>query len=194
MSDDTPKPAPPEPAPAPRIIENPMMSWMRGGGTVTSAYEQQLARQKAATEEARRIEDSKRQAAENNPHEAKQYKRVIGGNKHYAGIILEVKHPKDNVVLDYINCELTMGPDEKLILVMACWRCYLRTGEPSNLTIRQGHRHFELDTRRQGELWVNPKNPNDIVTLAGTITMTERATCPVCQMVFVIDNSVVREV
>lgn len=193
MSDEPKTPAPP-PAPTARTVENPMMSWMRGGGTVTSAYEQQLAREKAAAAEARRIEDSKRQAAEQNPHEAKQYKRVLGGNKHYAGIVLEVKHPKDNVVLDYINCELTMGDDGKLILVIACWKCHLRTGRGGNLTIRQGHRHFELDTRRQGELWVNPKNPSDIVTLAGTINLTERTTCPVCQMVFVIDNSVVREV
>lgn len=193
MSDDKPAAPAPAPAPAARIIENPMTAWMRGG-TMTSAYEQQLARQKAAAAEARRIEDSKRVAAEQNPHEAKQYKRVIGGNKHYAGIILEVKHPKDNVVLDYISCELTMGPDEKLVLVMACYRCFMRTGEASNLTIRQGHRHFELDTRRQGELWVNPKNPNEIVTLAGTINLTERVTCPGCGMVFVIDDSVVREV
>lgn len=170
-----------------------MMSWMRGG-TMTSAYEQELARKKHDAEQARKLEDARRQAAEQNPHEAKQYKRVLGGNKHYAGIILEVKHPKDNVVLDYISCELTLGPDEKLVLVMACYRCFMRTGEASNLTIRQGHRHFELDQRRQGELWVNPKNPNEIVTLAGTINLTERVTCPGCNMQFVIDDSVVREV
>jgi hypothetical protein len=169
------------------------MSWMRGG-TRTTAYENQLAQQKLAAAQARALEDERTRKAEDGSDEAKQYKKVIGGNKHYAGIILEVKHPKDNVVLDYIDCELTVGDDEKLILVMACYRCFMRTGEASNLTIRQGHRYFELDQRRQGELWVNPKNPQHIVTLAGTINLTERVTCPGCYMQFVIDDSVVREV
>jgi len=192
MSDE-PKAAPPAvPAPA-RTVEAPLMSWMRGG-TRTTAYENQLAQQKAAAVKARALEAERQRKAEDGSGDAKQYKHVIGGNKHYAGIVLLVKHPKDNVVLDYIDCELTVGDDEKLILVMACYRCYLRTGEPSNLTIRQGHRHFELDQRRSGELWVNPKNPQHIVQIAGTINLTERVTCPGCNMAFVIDDSVVREV
>jgi hypothetical protein len=170
------------------------MSWMRGG-TMTSAYEQQLARQKAEAEKSRQIEDSKRVAAERNPHESKQYKHVIGGNKAYAGIVLEVRHPKDNVVLDYIECELTADAEGYLLLNMACFKCAMR-GVTDQFHFTQKHKRFELDTRRQGELWVNPKNPRHIVTLAGTIHLTEVVTCPNlgCGTRFVIDNSVVREV
>jgi hypothetical protein len=177
-----------------RTIENPMMSWMRGG-TLTSAYEAQLAQQKVNAEESRAVEDSKRIAAERNPLEAKQYKHVTGGNKKYPGIVLEVREPRDNKVLDYIECELHVLDDGSLMLQMACAWCAHRAGITENFNIRQTHRHFELDTRRQGELWVNPSNPRHIVTLAGTIQMTESFTCPNlgCGKRFVIDNSVVRE-
>ncbi len=183
--------AAPEPA---RTIENPMMSWMRGG-TLTSAYEAELAKQEAAAEAARGAEAKRAKIVAANPHEAKQHMHSLGGNKSHAGIVLEVRHPKDQVVLDYIDCELNVDTDGSLFLVLACWKCYHRTGRASNITVHQNHRHFELDTRRQGELWVNPRNPQHIVTLAGTIHTTEAITCPNlgCGCRFVIDNSVVRE-
>ena len=196
MSEEKVTPAAPEPAPAvaaPRTIENPMMSWMRGG-TMTSAYETQLAKAKAEAAAARKVEDERAKTVADNPHEAKQYKHVVGGNKKHAGIVLEVRHPKDNTVLDYIECELTVGDDGSLILVMACFKCALR-GITDNFKFSQKHKRFELDTRRQGELWVNPLNPSHIVTLAGTNQLTEAVTCPNlgCGCRFVIDNSVVRE-
>lgn len=160
---------------------------------MTAAYEQQLAQQKHQAEIARNLEDSKRQAAENNPSEARQYRQTIGGNKQFPGIVLEYKHPKDNTVLDYIECELIVGDDAMLTLNMACPHCALR-GVTDNFKFSQKHRRFELDTRRQGQLWVNPKNPSHIVTLAGTIHLTEPVTCPNlgCGKRFVIDNSVMR--
>lgn len=195
MSDDA-KPASPAPvatpAPDTRIIENPMTSWMRGGATMTSAYEQQLKQQAEAAKKARDLEDSRQRAAEQNPDNAKQHKLAIGGNKSFPGIVLEVREPRDHKVLDYITCELTAQEDGTLALIMACFWCFQKTGRNEQLTIRQSHRHFELDTRRQGELWVNPKNHQEIVTLAGTIHLTETVTCPVCAIRFVIDNSVVR--
>ncbi len=195
MSDDSTKAIEPPATPAAeKRIENPMATWMRGGGTRTSAYEAELAKQKQASAQARAIEDARRKKAEDGSDEAKQYRHVMGGNKAFPGIVLEFKHPKDNVVLDYISCELSAAEDGSLILVMACIWCYHRTGDASNITIRQSHRRFELDTRRQGEIWVNPKNPQDIVTLAGTIHLTERVTCPGCAKQFRIDDSVVREV
>ena len=39
--------------------------------------------------------------------QAKQYKKVIGGNKAFPGIVLEVREPRDDKILDYIECELT---------------------------------------------------------------------------------------
>lgn len=171
-----------------------MTSWMRGGtGTMTSAYELQMQQQKEAAEKARKLEDSRRKAAEQNPDNAKQHRHVVGGNKAFPGIVLEVREPRDHKVLDYIECELTAQEDGTLALIIACWNCFAKTGRNEQLTIRQNHRRFELDTRRQGEIWVNPKNHQHIVTLAGTIQLTEVTTCPVCAVRFVIDNSVVRE-
>lgn len=191
VSDDV-KPAAPAPAiTATRTIENPMASWMRGG-TMTSAYELQLKQQEHEAKKARALEDSRRKAAEQNPDNAKQHKHVVGGNKAFPGIVLEVREPRDNKVLDYIECELTAQEDGSLALIIACFSCYQKTGRNEQLTIRQNHRHFELDLRRSGELWVNPKNPQHIVTLAGTIHLTEAVSCPVCAVRFVIDNSVVR--
>ncbi len=196
VTDDVKTPAAPAPVatePAPtRIIENPMTAWMRGG-TMSSAYEQQLKQQDLQAKKARALEDSRRKAAELNPDNAKQHKHVVGGNKAFPGIVLEVREPRDNRVLDYIECELTAQEDGSLALIIACFSCFQKTGRNEQLTIRQNHRHFELDLRRSGELWVNPKNHQHIVTLAGTIHLTEAVTCPVCALRFVIDDSVVRE-
>lgn len=183
----------PAAAPAP-MPQSPMV--MMRGGTLTGAYERHLQQQKHQAAQARKIEDARTRAAQNNPDEARQYQHAVGGNRKYPGIVLEVRHPKDRTtVLDYIECELTVEDDGGLVLVMACHKCYHRTGDASNLTVRQKHRHFELDLKRQGEIWVDPKNPNHIVTLAGTITTTETITCPNlgCGMKFMIDNSVLRE-
>jgi len=199
VTDET-KPAVPAPAPAPqapaavhRTVENPMLAWMRGG-TPSSAYDQEQAKLKVAAEKSRAVEDERRRLAESGTGEAKQFKKVIGGNKEFAGIVLEVRHPKDNVVLDYIECELIVAEDGTLSLNMACYKCALR-GVTDNFKFSQKHKRFDLDQRRAGELWVNPQNPQHIVTLAGTIHLHEVVTCPNlgCGMRFVIDNSVVRE-
>lgn len=179
----------------PAMPQSPMMVMMRGG-TLTGAYERHLQQQKYEAKKARELEAARAKAAQDNPTEARQYQHAVGGNRKYPGIVLEVRHPKDRTtVLDYIECELTVEDDGGLVLVMACHKCYHRTGDAANITVRQKHRHFELDMRRQGEIWVNPRNVNHIVTLAGTITTTETITCPNlgCGMKFVIDNSVLRE-
>lgn len=206
MSDEG-KPASPPPAPVPtttpvaaadgttrRVVENPAMAWMRGG-TVSSAYQAHLDQQKALAAESRKVEDAKAAFAAKDGSGAKQHKHVVGGNKAYLGIVLSLKHPKDNTVLDYIECELHVLEDTSLMLQMCCPWCFARAGITDNFSIRQKHRYFELDTRAAGELWVNPKNPQHVVTLAGTINLTEATTCPNlgCGKRFVIDNSVIRE-
>lgn len=176
-----------------KTIEAPLTSWVRGGST-TSAWDSHVAQQKHDAAQRRAVEDSRAQAVAQDPLGARQYTRKLGGVKDFASIVLQVKHPKDNTVLDYIECELNADEDGSLILIYACYKCALR-GVTDNITIRQKHRHFELDTRRQGELWVNPitREPR---TLAGTITMTEKFTCPNlgCGVRCIIDNSIVREV
>ena len=192
MSDDKP-PATATPVPT-RTIETPMASWVRGG-SLTGAYEAQLAQQKADAEKARQAEDRRAAKAEDGSGEAKQFRHVVGGNKRYPGIVLEVREPRDHKVLDYVECELHVLEDGSLMLQMACAFCYHRAGITENFNIRQTHRHFELDTRRQGEIWVDPNDPRHVVTLAGTIQMDKPFTCPNlgCGKRFVIDNSVVRE-
>ncbi len=178
----------------PRTIESPMMTMVRGG-TLTAAYEAQLAQQKVEAAEARDLEDKRRRYAERRPDEAKQHRHVLGGNKAFPGIVLEVRETRDHKVLDYIECELNLSADGELILTMACAWCYHRAGITENFNIRSRHRHFELDTRCQGELWVDPQNPRHVITLAGKIQMDKPFTCPNlgCGKQFVIDNSVVRE-
>ncbi len=189
-------PSAPDPAPEPqRIIENPAMAWMRGG-TVSSAYQQHLDKQKFEAAQARALEDKKRAFADANPLEARQGRLATGGNKAFAGIVLELRHPKDKTtVLDYVECELHVLEDGSLALQLACPWCYQRAGITDNFMIRQKHRKFELDVKRRGEIWVNPKNNRHIVTLAGTINLTEMTTCPNlgCGKQFVIDDSVLRE-
>lgn len=171
-----------------------MASWVRGG-SLTGAYEAQLAKQKADAQAARDLEDRRAAKAEDGSGEAKQFRHVTGGNKKFPGIVLEVREPRDNKILDYVECELHVLDDGTLMLQLACAWCYQRAGITENFNIRQTNRHFELDVRKQGELWVNPKDPRHVVVLAGTIQMTESFTCPNlgCGKRFVIDNSVVRE-
>ena len=201
MSDDTKAPVEAPQAPAaepiekPRIIENPMSVLMRGG-TVSSAYQQHLDQQKAHAAASREVEEKKAAFAETAGSGARQNKHAVGGNKFFSGIVLTLKHPKDNTVLDYVECELHVLDDASLMLQMCCPDCYQRAGITDNFMIRQKHRGFELDTKRQGEIWVNPQNPQNVVTLAGTITTTETIPCPNlgCGKRFRIDDSVMRYV
>ncbi len=191
MSDDKTPATIPDP---PRTVESPMTSWVRGG-SLTSAYETQLAQQKANAQAARDLEDRRAAKAEDGSGEAKQFRHVVGGNKRYAGIVLEVREPRDNKVLDYVECELHVLPDGTLMLQLACASCFHRAGITENFHIRQTNRHFELDARRAGELWVDPADSRHVVALAGTIQMPGGFTCPNlgCGKRFVIEDSVVRE-
>jgi len=175
-----------------RIIEAPISGWVKGG-TTTMAYDNALAQQKAEAESRRAQEDARNRFARENPNEARINELKLGGRGSHAAIVLEYKHTKDNLVLDYIICELIVEADGNLILNMACPRCADR-GIADNFKISQKNRHFELDTRRQGELWVNPKPPFETATLAGAITLNEWVKCPNlgCVWKFVIDNNVIR--
>jgi hypothetical protein len=173
-------------------IELPMSSFVRGG-TLTSAYEKQLAFAKADAEARRAKEDERQRLVQAHPDNAHQYQASLGGHRQHAAVVLVVKHRKDNVDLDYIICELIAQDDGTLMLVMACPSCAQR-GIADNFSIKQANRHFELDVRHQGELWVNPKDTREIVTLAGKINLTEWTRCPNlgCSYRFKIDNSVLR--
>jgi hypothetical protein len=130
----------------------------------------------------------------------------LGGQSSHASIVLALKHPKDDVFLDWITCELIQqgedhDPNMELVLNLCCPRCILTEGRPtgeSQIKIHQSNRMFYFTRRppkwnKTGHIWVNPKDPNEVVTLAGTIDMPEWASCGGlgCQWRFTIEDSVV---
>jgi hypothetical protein len=174
------------------------------GGTLTTAYENQLKRRKAEADQ-RRAEDDKRKAiARANPCEAKLHTLKVGGQSSHPMVVLVVKAARDNTILDYVICELLSNDGEELILNMACPKCATR-GIADNFKIHQSNRKFEFEQgkvpralARQvvGGLWVNPNDPKEAVTLAGTINLVEPTRCPNlgCDYRFKIDDSVLRPV
>lgn len=173
-----------------------MTSFVKGG-MVTSAYERQLQEKKADAERRRAAEDQRRQTTLIDPN-ARLSTTKLGGSGSHAAIVLEFWN-SDNRPDMFIVCELTVDPADPLardlILIVCCPACTKRFGmAEAQMTIRSNHRRFELDERRKGELWVNPKDPTEFVHLAGTIHLTEMATCPGlgCGWRFKIDNSVVK--
>jgi hypothetical protein len=189
------------------------MGWVKGG-TPTSAHERQIAKQDFDAEQRRKLLDAQVGATQTGklpdalrapgmdggPGVARMNSLRLGGRDH-AAIVLGVRHPKDNQILDWITCELSAEPKpdgtQELVLVLACVRCIKTLGkhsQRSQMTIRQSNRMFWLDQRRAGEIWVNPKDKNEVYTLAGTITTNDWITCPNegCGWRFKIDDSIVR--
>lgn len=175
-----------------------MTSFVRGG-TITSAYQRELDAKKEDAARRRKQEDDRQAIAAADPQNARMSTTRLGGNKSHAAIVLELRN-NDHVV-DFIMCELSADSSDPsgqgLMLTVCCPGCAKRVGSSeAQMTIRSSHRRFELDTRRQGELWVNPADPREFVHLAGTIQLTEAVTCPGlgCGWRFKIDNSIVKTI
>ncbi len=178
-----------------REIELPMTSFVRGG-TMSSAYERDLQAKKADAERRRAEEAARQKIVAADPQGARMSTTKLGGAGSFAAIVLEIRN-SDGHPEEFLVCDLTVDRDDPsgLMLIVCCPRCAVRVGsQEAQMTIRSRHRKFELDTRRQGELWVNPKDPREFYTLAGTVHLTEAVTCPGlgCNWRFVIDNSIVR--
>ncbi len=196
MSDDTtPKPAPAATAPTSTSIpsgsvEAPLTSWVKGG-TNTTIHDNEVKRKRAEAEQRRAQEAARQKAVAQDPVGARS-SNLLGRDQHPA-VVLEIRN-SDGHPEEFIKCELIVGttPGE-LILVMCCPHCSRRHGmDESQFKFSNKHRRFELDTRRSGELWVNPLDPREFVALAGTIHLTEAVSCPTCGWRFKIDNSVLR--
>lgn len=162
---------------------------------MTGAYEIQQ-KQKRAAAEARRAQEAERQKTALTDPSANLSTTKLGGASSHAAIVLEIRN-SDGKAEEFIVCELTVDRDQPdaLMLIVCCPFCAAKHGsDEAQMTIRSRHRKFELDTRRQGELWVNPNKPSEFVHLAGTIHLTEPVTCPQlgCARRFVIDDSVLR--
>jgi hypothetical protein len=149
-----------------------------------------LKEREHADAEARRAElDKKRAVVSANPREAKLYSHSLGGVGTHAAIVIKI--PQKDARPHFMTCELSLDQDG-LTLIIVCPSCLLRhhrRQEDIQLTMRSWHRRFSLDPFGEGELWVNPENAADVVTLAGTIETHEVQTCPVCHLKFQIEKS-----
>lgn len=195
---------------AKKEVELPQMVFVKGG-TTTSGHDRLKAEQFADAERRRNQQASQMAAGRTGvlpqhlrnqdlngdaPGIGRTSSMKLGGREH-ASIVLSLKHPRDSTVLDWIMCELSVQPDAygkpELMLILACPRCIsrgVRMGD-AQIKIVQSNRMFYLDERRAGEIWVNPEDVNEVVTLAGTITTNDWCHCPQCDWVFRIDDSIV---
>jgi hypothetical protein len=175
------------------------------GGTTTSAYDKDLATHREDTRKRRAAQDQMRAIKRLDPEGTVLKTHSLGGQRTHASIVLALKHPKDNEILDWMVCELSrQGSDEtgELMLIMCCPRCVFKLGRPageSQFHIQQANRKFYYSprppkwNREHGLIWRNPKDPNEVITLAGTIDMPEWGYCPQlgCRWRFTIEDSVI---
>lgn len=204
MSEEKPSPtasAPPAASPSSSTPEfgAPMTSFVRGG-TLSSRAEYELAAKRADADTRRNAEAARHRIAREDPLNARMRVADLGSKQNHAWVVLEFRN-SDNRAEEFMTCELTAGrlddpkydPTE-LTLMMCCVRCMHKVGmSEANFKFSNKHKRFDLDQRRAGEIWVNPLDPNEIVTLAGTIFLHEVVTCPLnCGWRFKIDNSVVK--
>ena len=194
---DEPTVPPPKAIPE---IEAPIAMWVKGG-TTTLRWDLDQKKKVADADERRAVQAAKARTVAANPGEARMHSMKLGGRQTSAMVVLGLKHPKDNLIMDWLTCELSAQPSDtpgqppELILQMICIRCVQRgvqSGE-AQMMIRQSNRKFYLDEKRKGELWVNPVDRNEILTLAGTVTTDDWIKCPGlgCNWEFKIADSVV---
>jgi hypothetical protein len=194
MADDDGPAKPAAPAPS---IEAPML-FMKGG-TTTGAHDRLMAQQRADTDQRRAIQDRQFAVSQQDPLGARMRSMKLGGADS-PKIVVALKHPKDNLYLDWIVCDLIDQGDE-LILNMACPHCRVKNpGHEPDFMIRQSNRKWHLDRSRAPKwmrevgvdrLWINPVDGSTVV-VAGTVTTEEWIRCPGlgCTWRFTIDDSV----
>lgn len=156
------------------------------GGTTSSAYDRQLAIEKAAGEQGR-------------AHQAKQQRAAAFGAGHtkdgfvHASLtslpMFDTTSPR--VVLYYLNVdktvrqecvsELAVLGDGDTIFTLVCPKCLERgvSAGQAQMMVRKSHRKWELDMRRQGEV-IRLRDPDGKpfgVKICGTINMDETVRC-----------------
>lgn len=190
------------------------------GGTTSVREDQRAAMLHADSEKRRAKEDSRFQMARaHRPDDLRQLKDTgisakmsqlsLGGRSSHAMVVLGLKHPRDNQILDWMTCEVSLQGDDDLALIVCCPRCVFTHGrhpEECQLTIRRSNRMFWLDQRKRderqpnsalgfcaGDTWVNPSEPSEVLTIAGMVTTKDWLRCPNlgCSWRFKIDDSVV---
>lgn len=149
-------------------------------------------REYAESERRRAEQDRKRAFAQANPTSSHIFNKSLGGVGTHAAIVIKLMH-KDKSTLSFMTCELSAdGDNGELALIVVCPSCLFRHGRrmgDCQMTIRSTNRAFSLDQFGQGELWVNPENRSEVVTLAGTIETHGPVKCPVCHFKFELEKS-----
>jgi len=200
-----PADTPPASPKAPRVASPPVVDFgapdiFVKGGTTTSAWDNQLAQQRADTEARRAHQDAEYAQSKATPHEARMQSMKLGGSQSSAMAVLALKHAKDNIFLDWIICEVIDQGDE-LALNMACPRCHAKNpGHEPDMLIRQSNRSWWLDPKPpkwmrevgSDRVWVNPKDGSTYV-VAGSVHTQDWIKCTGlgCTWTFKIDDSVV---
>lgn len=180
-------------------MEGPMI--MVKGGTTRSSHDALMAQQRHDTEQRRAAQAAQYNAAQQSPLEARMTSMKLGGQQTSAMVVLAIKHKKDNLILDWIVCEVSQqGPDD-MLLVVACPECHARNPdhEPA-INILQSNRKWWLDPRPPKwmrdmgaeRIWVNPVDGSTVV-VAGSVTSQDWMRCPGlgCSWHFRIEDSVV---
>lgn len=129
------------------------------GGTTSSAYDKERAKQQAMTELGRAHQDKQQRAADQGSRMTKDgfvsahltsLKMMDGGSPRAVLYYLN----RDKTVRQECIAEVVMLPDGDMTFTMVCPKC-LERGEPhgsSQMMIKRSHRRWELDERRAGEV------------------------------------------
>ena len=192
-------------------LEAPMAVWVKGG-TTTMRHDLEQQRQHAEAEQRRDVEAERHRVALANPLEARMHTMELSNRQRDAMVVLGFKHAKDNVIVNWMTCELYRvgdGDAERLVLQICCPHCVSKHGRSlgqSQYHIHQDHRGFSLDQRSReqrkehplhvpiaGDIWINPENVDEVIKVAGTITTHSWIKCDGlgCTWNFRIDDSVI---
>lgn len=189
MADDEAKPATPA---APMVFTR--------GGTTSSSHDTLMAKLRADTEQRRAVQDQQYATAAADPLGARLHSMKLGGSQTSAVAVLAIKHPKDQLFLDWIIADILDQGDE-LALNMACPTCHARNpGHEPDFKLHQRNRKWWLDPRPprwmrdmgSDRIWVNPRDQSTVV-VAGSVFCDEWIKCPGlgCTWTFKIDDSVI---
>lgn len=156
------------------------------GGTTSSAYDKERAKQQQLTELGRAHQEKQMQAA------AEGDQMTKGGfvSSHLTSLrMMDSGSPR--LVLYYLNkdksirqecvAELVVMPDGDALFTMVCPKC-LERGEPhgsAQVMVRHSHRKFHLDQRKAGTvvMLTDPFGKPFQVRICGTVTCEEILRC-----------------
>jgi hypothetical protein len=165
-------------------------------GTSSSYQDVKNAKKRVETDQRRAISDKAFAASRAEPDYARMRSHSLAGQAH---VILAVLGAEKKIV-DWLQCDISTLPQSdgniELMLLVPCPVCVLKLRRPTEdsiMQIRQSNRGFTLDTKGQGELWVNPNDPREVYIQAGTVSTHDPFRCDNgCHTKYQIDKNVIR--